>query len=1270
MIANGSGEADPQFVAPQFSHLDLANTVLHNLVLTDEQRALVQDGAHDSLARVIGMRRVLYTSALRSVALERRGRSEEAAELARRASRTLAMLNNIEQAWTSSQNPRLDPNTPQDGMRLAVRDFLRSHPKENQYPGVNPDAIHGLTIVAPNTPGMGAALGRIVAECGIGTQPNTHDTQPLTAAIIVPGHEQQDEFAGLTSKREFARFSNIRPTRYIEDAADSPLTVVTEEMFIQNFQNGRLGNRVIDLLVITNAHHLTGQRLRSAIRSGWDGPLISTTATPMYNKRQDVRKILTHTFEHGDLLTYTENGLLNGAQLLTIPIEPKNYAHQLPEEIDLEDPILRSLYGREYVNQAAVDLAVAQITQGKRGIIVCERGGGSEQARNIAELLAEHSLPVASETTVGDEYGELETEPIVARVLSTENTQEDNQEARKLFRTGEVQVLTTANMGKDAADLGEVNFIIFAAPRGIHSRVKLERFMQHGTPHSKAHPCTLYAEIFVALTGNDESIASIWDAYRQQTIRQGVRIMPKTTPEHRAGAAAPASSADQPDALEAPSEPLPSPAGPAREPIERGPQLFKRPSSAPEYQLDLSDLPEYLQYSIREVDAKPLREITIGQDEVIIPPEYSFKLSSLLASQNIPEQWAIKRLERAGFDYKARRETITEGEREGERVTEHYFKPEAREWLAHNPMPPRATADFTSENQLCIRAKAPQSVVRRLAQAANIQRLELLNSQNIDTNYYGNEDAADLERAIAAIPAAKPTDRTTQALVKELNNSEAFVRRMRLTNPMPTILMRNADGNGFGEYLPDAETLRIKTAWFKYPVADPTDYSIYRMAREAGISRRALKGRLDPEDYAAGQIKRSPSGAIMHFSAAVAPKLIEKAKSDVLPYHLIPIRAVASTRAKPRYIGTTDTTIRSKYGDRIMNLRLPSVAGETGCIDWNTLRELEAKYGRIADFTIRYKDLPTGPDDTNEKRLRYAREVQRRLMLAAQLQNVRDPWEIKPEVPVAASHSTKADTAPDPPSAPSTTNETPPPPQSAPATPSPVSSPNQAAAALYPERASNKDGPLTETRAMQLRKMVEQGGHYTGAKRAERRAASPPQEVDYLAAPQVAQAFTALQIATRVKVPHGEVVAAIQKLKDEFKAPDPTVVEGITQVRYSGAYLDAILTEVVGLTPEAIARRAGVSELSGAVKAYLKNNHDPHPNRRGRYTRKALLAAIAAFNPPDTYIPLATAMRAYNQTKDALLGASHTLELPIRFYYNERGQEPYIHVDAAANAAT
>lgn len=1258
MLANGSGEANPRFVTPRFSHLDLAQTVLHQAILTDTQRALIKGGTHNTLAPDTGMRRLLYTSALRSIVLERKGRTEEANELARQMNRRLAMLNNMEHAWTSSQNTRLALHLPQDGVRNAVHDFLRSHPKDNQHPNATPDAIHGLTIVAPNTPGIHAALGRIIADCGIGTQPNPYDTQPLTAAIIVPGHEQQDQIAGLTRSREFARLHTMPPTRYQKDQAQGPVLVVTEEKFMRDFKNGRLGAVCVDLLVVTDAHHLTGQRLRDTIRSNWNGPLIGTTATPSYNTQRDVRRVLSHTFEHGDLLSYTENGLLNGAQLLTIPVEPKDYAHQLPEEVDLDDPIVRNLYGSEFVSHAAVDVAMAQIKQGKRGIIVCEPGAESDQARQVAEMLAEYSVPVESESPVGDEYSEPETEPVKAHVLSSYNTPEDNQKARTLFKAGKIQVLTTAGMGKDAVDLGEVHFIIFAVPNGINSRVKLEQFMRHGTPYNEAHPCTVYVEIFMPRTEHDDSIASIWDAYRQHTIHQGMRIMPKITQKDTTQATAPSGSIRQPDALEPPSQPIDSPAASA--------MRFSRPESAPEHPLDLSDLPHYLQHSIRGVDTRPLREVIIGQKEMPLPPEYSFKLSSWLAGQNIPEKWAVHRLERAGFDYKARRETITEGELEGERVTAHYFKPAAQEWLIQHPMPPRATNDFTSENQLCKRANAPLSVVRRLARAATLQRFTLLNNQNMDTSYYTNNDAAILERAIAALPIARTTDRTPLTLTKELQNSKAFVLRMRLTHPTPTILMRNADGNGFDEYLPRSETQRIKTEWLTYPVADPTDYSIYRMSREANMSRRAFKARLTPEDYATGQIKRSSSGAILHFSSAVARTLIEKAKFDVLPYHLIPIRAVASTSTKPRYVGTTDTTIKNNYANRITNLRLPGTAS-TGCIDWSTLELLEQKYGRLAGPAIRYKDLPTGPDDTDETHRRYAREVQRRLALAAHMLNAEDPWDVQPQptAPAPTPPNTPAETAANPPQ----NAEAPaPPPENTPpdATATPpdstvLSSTNQAAQTSYRDKPVH---PLTrrlnETGIVKLRAMLQQGGHYRDIQRTERRASTP--QIDHLAAPQTPQAFTALQIATKAKVDYEEVITAINTLKDEFKAPNPTKVEGVVQVRYGGAYLEAILTEVVGLTPEAIARRAGMSELSKVVTSYLKTKHAPHPKRRGRYTRRALLATIAAFNPPDDYIPLATAMRIHNQTQEALVEASKRLRLPIRHYYNERGEEPYVHV--------
>jgi len=106
-------------------------------------------------------------------------------------------------------------------------------------------------------------------------------------------------------------------------------------------------------------------------------------------------------------------------------------------------------------------------------------------------------------------------------------------------------------------------------------------------------------------------------------------------------------------------------------------------------------------------------------------------------------------------------------------------------------------------------------------------------------------------------------------------------------------------------------------------------------------------------------------------------------------------------------------------------------------------------------------------------------------------------------------------------------------------------------------------------------------------------------------------ALTAQEIAERTSRPLEDVQAVISSLSNEFKPPKPTVDRNrVQQVAFSGFHLDAILTTLVGLTPEAIAKRIGSVGIA-KVTEYLTTHHTP--NELGRYGRAALHGAILTF---------------------------------------------------------
>lgn len=537
------------YPGPEF--LAETEALLRTTAFYDEERAELVDGGNFGELDIaeLGVRTALYTYSLRLIAEERwrdrqqanpddpEGWNEEwrktnlthkhLASLALKHEseadtmrRQLALVNNAEQFLSEYQADRegdFQLYSDQEELLQQIAAFLTAEqPAQITKDQVDKFGIartrfqKGATVIAPTGSGKSVVMGYTADMCGIGETPEDSQS-PLRMLIVEPSQDLVEQFTGKTgddSFRRAARGKSVGAYYQHEKEHLADVVVATEAQFINGCRNGLFFGEEFDILAIDEVHRVTGPRFSRILNEHWDRPAIGFTATPDYHPQKDARQVLPYEIrvrdkavseDKSELLAYIKRGRLNGAQLHTFMIDPKDYADQFPEH-DLSSPKIYNKLGRRLLDNKVVDFISAQVQEGRRGIVFCEPGDYARHARKLAERLSDPGKNTAGRS-------------IRAKAIGRFNRTQTNWKTIDEYHRGEIDVLLTVEKGREGLN-GEFDFVVVNTK--TKSFLKLRQIVGRGPRLSKKFPITRYAEF--VLPNFDHSI---WQVFGLEQIQQG-----------------------------------------------------------------------------------------------------------------------------------------------------------------------------------------------------------------------------------------------------------------------------------------------------------------------------------------------------------------------------------------------------------------------------------------------------------------------------------------------------------------------------------------------------------------------------------------------------------------------------------------------------------------------------------------------------------------------------------------------------------------------------
>lgn len=355
--------------------------------------------------------------------------------------------------------------------------------------------LRGTTVIAPTGYGKTEIMGRIVKALGSGSpiEGVKNDERPVRILVIEPYQSLVNQMGSTAGDMTFERSSGLKPGRYFEEEKNElPVVVsITIRKFLEDFRDGKLKDEVFDILMIDEAHTLTGRVFPRFLINHWRGPVYGFTATPNYDKNRDVRKILCHVIQHDDLLTSTENGPLNGAQLFTFVVDPQN-KHESKRAL------------RDAADKKLLEFLMPLLAEGRRGMIFCEHGNRSLHARTVANELSKLNRPDGCKITA----------KAIGCYIHDSNQIIDD------YHAGKIDILTTTMMGTMGFN-ADIDFVIIN--REVGSLLWLTQMLGRGTRPSELFPHTVYGQVLRMSTVFPGRV-SIYNAFGLEKIEQGITI--------------------------------------------------------------------------------------------------------------------------------------------------------------------------------------------------------------------------------------------------------------------------------------------------------------------------------------------------------------------------------------------------------------------------------------------------------------------------------------------------------------------------------------------------------------------------------------------------------------------------------------------------------------------------------------------------------------------------------------------------------------------------
>jgi len=820
-------------------------------------------------------------------------------------------------------------------MRLPCKQFTVNN-KFTGYRNKTYD-VQGSVVDAPMGVGKTVMMARTAVGIGIGKpDPTAKDPSRKRALILTFWQNQNNQLTGKAGDNTFRRFAgddmNVTALFEHEENVEGDAVVVSAEMLMRHLRDGKLLGQEFDVLMVDEAQHLMGPKLQHIILEHWRGPILGYTATPAYCKDKDLRKFLPYHIKHADMLTAIDDGMTNGVQLFSVRVGGQEFLKTL------EGTGYEELSAEELRDNAVEDFAVPLLHEGRRGMIFCERGDRGKHAVAMAARFDGMELP--------------DGRIIVARALSAYNPAtgpNSNAAIIREYNEGNVDILTTTHLGTESLN-ADIDMVLFACD--INSWVKLLQAIGRGTRLSERFDTTVYAEFLLAKSSKTRSI---YEAFLCADVEQGVVIRSRKA---------------------------------------RGRAHGYDPAARPWRGLKHTVLPVYLQKALQEFHHKPLGFLLLrrGLNQEPVPAGYKL-LDDIIAGKNVRRSVAKRRIEDAGYHYVDR---FARG------AIQRYYEPNTVTFFDDDPILPATGDDEFTAYGWSDRLGMHGDRIKYYADLHGIEGRPRTGPSG-EERTFTEKEIRELETILAKeLPWGTPADRTTTQLDMKHGTTEGFFRvlgkRFGIHAKFRRYRERTPDTPA-APSLSGQEVAQLEAYYTSFPHADPTDKILDQIAKASGMNPKTFAGAVTDQDRALSVKKwftytehdgTEKTKLLNVWSEANATAMVQRITRSKAARVLSEDRIIPRALS-PLFIMSADSMVEKMRSqskqypeDTIIKRTLGFTnTGRCVCVTWPFMAEFikQNESGlRPGAPRLAVELFPTGPDDTDEKRLAYARYIQARFV--------------------------------------------------------------------------------------------------------------------------------------------------------------------------------------------------------------------------------------------------------------------------------------------------
>ncbi len=852
--------------------------------------------------------------------------------------RQTAIINNVERSIDQPKGLRPD----QLELRQNILRHLLAPPNlQDVIVGDNPikEIAKAISVVAPTGSGKTPLEAVFTDDGGIGRPVSELDPEPLRAAVTQPTIAIGNQFLGKRGNDTFGRFTSqevVTTGRFggVYDETGNALIVTNNQT-----RSGGVDLSGRDVVIVDEGHHILGPMMREKFVSGSLGPLVVLcTATPQRADGRHLGDIVPYNVQGESILWHINKDLLNGSQIFTIRMEADAKLVAAAEG----KRAVRALI-EEKITEHVVELAAGLAQTGRRIAIFGRSGAHSKQARTIVDRL--RALVVEKDLVATLPDGT--TQPISAEALGDFNTRTENAAILDKLDKREVNVVATTKMIGEGLD-APIDVVIDAW--AIESELLKEQHYGRGARKSEEYPVTVYIEFIPAYPGATRRVASHWGVLGLETVRQGMIIAPEIT-----------------DADKLPSD------------------AVKRRS------LSYEDLPLSVQALVRQIDNKPVREVTIPRPgfEYEEPPEGSISLDIIMRSPGVPEHvsetYVMKQLESAGIGYKGIWVFNADSD---SHVMVPFFDPEAASYFEDNPIPAVAEVGELRYSEILDRYDIDSSFLMEvfvrngIIPAENRRIWQRVHSWNT----YDLKALTLVEEAVANIPNASESDIPMTEFIYELGASKNFVKAFHengLSDDAPDYKRFIDPVTGRPAYAYFLNRQQADMLWiaFNQGAANGVPLvSLERLQRFSGVAIQDLRAAMTEDEtaqvgYKWPHDKRFQMQGQAVVVESVAADILQRTMLDKLPPQLVTLELMDRVVRGPR---SAWDAILAEYAPEDLQL----VYGDKSpCYTWDVVRRLQEAHGvKPGAPEISFYALPQDNYDGDFDRIDYAIKLQRRFL--------------------------------------------------------------------------------------------------------------------------------------------------------------------------------------------------------------------------------------------------------------------------------------------------